>query len=244
MQFKRIFSVAIALLSLSAVSVGAMSVEPMVLDVTSAGTKVNAAFNVSNITTSSMPVEITVAHMELEPDGDAKYTPAEDDFLIFPPLASIPAGGAQTFRVQWIGDPDIDRSRNYRISVSQVPVKKPEGSSGIQITLSFGVVVSVSPLQSQADISVTRVKSAKSDSGADLVELNVKNAGNKHAYMRYAALRLASGNWSQILSAHEMEQKIGLGIVQPGKERRFILPIDLPPDVSNITASLDYAPEN
>jgi hypothetical protein len=53
-----------------------------------------------------------------------------------------------------------------------------------------------------------------------------------------------NSNWSANLNAVEVEKKLGLCIVQPGKERRFLIPIDVPSGVSDITASIDYKPEN
>ena len=222
----------------------AMTVEPMVLDVASIGKETKHSFKVTNTGVSSLLVEITVSRMELGPNGEPRYTPNEDDFLIYPPQANIPKGAAQIFRVQWIGDPEIRESRNYRVSVSQVPVKRPEGTSGIQITMSFGVVVSVSPPQGSAAIAVTGAKPAKGEDGKQAVALNVKNTGNKHAYMRDAAISLSGGGWSAKLTADEVQQKLGLGIVQPGKERRFLIPVEVPAGVSDITASIDYQPGN
>jgi P pilus assembly chaperone PapD len=220
----------------------AMSIEPLLLEVSSFGKGTTQSFQVTNNGASSLPVEVNVSKVEIGPDGELRYEVAENDFLIYPPQANIPKGAAQIFRVQWIGDPDIDESRNYRLAVSQVPITLPEGTSGIQITMSFGVIVSVSPPQGNAAIAVTGAKPAKGEDGKQAVALNVKNTGNKHAYMRDAAISLSGGGWSQTLTALEVGQKIGLGIVQPGKERRFLIPLEVPPGVSDITASIDYQP--
>jgi hypothetical protein len=101
----------------------------------------------------------------------------------------------------------------------------------------------VSPTVGQATIASNGAKPAKMGNGKPAIALNVKNSGNKHAYMRDAAITLSGGGWAAKLTAHEMQQKVGLGIVQPGKERRFLIPMDVPPGVSDITASIDYQPE-
>ena len=222
----------------------AMTVEPMVLDVTSIGKNATTSFRVSNPGASSLPVEITIMEMEIGPDGEATYKPADDVLLIYPPQADIQSGSAQTFRVQWIGDPEITASRNYRLSVSQVPVKRQEQSSGIQLVLSFGVVVSVSPPESRSDIIVSAASPVMAQDGSTAVALSVRNPGNKYAVMKNAAISfLGTSNWSANLSAIEVEKKIGLGIVQPGKERHFLIPVDMPQDISGVTASIDYQPE-
>ncbi len=48
--------------------------------------------------------------MEIGPQGELGYEPAEEDFIVYPPQATIPKGGAQIFRVQWIGDPTVKRA--------------------------------------------------------------------------------------------------------------------------------------
>jgi P pilus assembly chaperone PapD len=228
---------------LSASEGWAVSIEPLVLDVASSGKGSKQSFKVENEGASTLPVEIIVSRMEVGIDGEPRYEPADDDFLIYPPQASIPSGGAQIFRVQWIGDPEITTSRNYRVSVSQIPVKQAEGASGVQIVISFGVMVGVSPPQGRAAIAVTGAKPAKGENGKQAVALNVKNTGNKHAYLRDAAISLSGGGWSAKLTAQEVQQKVGIGIVQPGKERRFLIPVEVPAGVSDITASIDYQPD-
>ncbi len=134
-------------------------------------------------------------------------------------------------------------SRNYRFSVAQVPVKLPSGSSGIQINMSFGVIVGVASPRSKATILATGASAAKDGEGRRIAALSVKNSGNKYAYLGKAGISLAAGNWSAKLSPYEVQQKIGLGIIQPGKERRFLIPVEVPPGVSDITASIEYHPE-
>ena len=220
-----------------------MSVEPLVLDIDSVGKGATQSFKVINDSVSPMPVEIGIGHMEIGPGGEQREVPADKDFIVYPPQTTIPKGGAQIFRVQWIGDPAIKASRNYRFSVSQVTLKRLEKAAGIQFAISFGVIVSVSPPQGKADIIVIAATSVKGKDGKQAVALNVKNPGNKHAYLRDAAIALSGRGWSTKLTAYEVQQKIGLGIVQPGKERRFLLPVEVPRNVSDITASIDYQPE-
>ena len=59
--------------------------------------------------------------------------------------AMIQPGQTQTFRVQYVGDPDLARSKHYYVTVAQLPVQMPQGQSAIQILYNFQVLVSVSP---------------------------------------------------------------------------------------------------
>lgn len=215
----------------------AMSVEPMVLDLSTLGKGGQNSFKVVNTTAAKLPVEIAVSRLELGLNGEQKTTPAADDFLIYPAQAMIPVGATQVFRVQWIGEPEIGESRIYRFTVSQVPVKLPENTNGIQIVMSFGLTVNVAPPKGAADIVVMSAAPVTKD-GKRLASVTVKNSGNKHAYLRQSSIRLTGGGWSAELSPGEIAQKVGLGIVQPGKERRFLLPVEVPGNVTKIDAAV------
>ena len=149
----------------------------------------------------------------------------------------------QVFRVQWVGDGDIKKSQTYRFSTSQIPVQLPDQKSGIQIVMSFGVTVNVAPPDGQSQIVVVGAKPAKSKDGRRLATLTVKNLGNKHAYLNESVITLSASAWSAQLTPFEFAQKVGLGIVQPGKERRFFLSIEVPANVSAITAKVTYKPK-
>jgi hypothetical protein len=53
---------------------------------------------------------------------------------------------------------------------------------------------------------------------------------------------ISSDGWSDTLAGGELAQTIGIGLVQPGHRRRFILPITLPAEVRSVRASLEFRP--
>jgi fimbrial chaperone protein len=220
----------------------AMSVEPLVLELTSSGKEATRSFRVSNTGATQLTIEITVAKVEITPEGELRYQPGGSEFLIYPPQSIIPKGGSQTFRVQWLGEPGLKKSQTFRLAVTQVPVKLPNQTSGIQVNMSFGIIANVAPPQSKAVMTVTDAAVAKDKDGKRVAAIKIKNPGDKHAYFGEAALKLAGSGWSTSFTPSEMSQKVGLGMVQPGKERRFLIPVEVPANVSDITASIDYQP--
>lgn len=216
----------------------AMAVEPLLLDISTAGQKSRQSFKVVNNGARALPVEIAISRLELGLDGEQKAVPAGKDFLIYPAQAMIPKGGSQVFRVQWIGDPDIPTSQTFRFNVSQVPVKLPKEQSGIQIVMSFGLTVNVAPPQAKAELVVVSAAPVTGKDGKRVASVTLKNPGTKHAYLRNAAVSLSGKGWSARIGPGEIAQKLGLGIVQPGKERRFLLPVEVPGAVSAIQASV------
>jgi P pilus assembly chaperone PapD len=220
-----------------------MSVEPMLLEISSSGQTAQQSFKMVNDGVASLPIEVQVSRFDLGLDGEQKSVQAGDGVLVYPMQALIPRGGSQVFRVQWIGDPALAKSESYKLSVSQVPVKLPKDQSGIQIVMSFGVTVNVAPPQGQWDLVVTAAAPVTAKNGKRVAAVTVKNPGNKHAYLRNAAVSLTGSGWSAQVSPGEIAQKVGLGIVQPGKERRFLLPVEVPSAVSTIQASVKIVPE-
>jgi fimbrial chaperone protein len=234
---------ALSLIAVAPLSAFAMAVEPMVLDMSTLGPSSRETIRVANNGAQPLPVEITVSRLELGLNGEQETAPAGDEFLIYPAQAMIPAGGSQVFRVQWVGDPQISKSQVYWFGVSQLPVKLPKGESGIQIVMSFGVTVNVAPPNGKSDILVMNAAPIKDKTGKRLASLTVKNPGNKHAYLKQSSIHLSGGSWSADVAPEEIAQKVGLGIVQPGKERRFILPVEVPAAVSAIHATVKLKPD-
>ena len=218
-----------------------MSVSPITLDMGASG-KSTDQISVINDGAVPLPVEIVISRMEMDENGQTATKLAGDEFLLFPPQAMVAPGATQVFRVQWVGDPQIKQSQSYIFSVNQVPVKMPAGKSGVQVVFNFATVVNVAPASGQSAINVVSTGLAKDDKGKPHPALTVKNPGNIHAKLTDATIKLSGGSWSQTLRPEQLRQSMGVGLIQPGKTRRFLLPIDLPAGVTQLTASVDYKP--
>jgi P pilus assembly chaperone PapD len=218
----------------------AMSVTPIVLDMSTAGAGNHSQISVVNDGAKPLPVEIVVSRIELDEKGEMSSKPAGDEFLIFPPQALVAAGATQNFRIQWVGEPQIKTSQSYVFSVNQVPVKMPEGKSGVQVVFNFATIVNIAPPGGKAGIEFVKAGVGKDDKGKTRPEVTVKNPGNVHAKLTDATIKLSAGSWSQTLAPEQLRQSMGVGLVQPGKTRWFILPADLPEGVTQVTASIEY----
>lgn len=220
-----------------------MSVQPLVIDMAVAGRDAHSSIKVVNDGTKPLPVEFQILKIELDAKGEKLEKPAGAEFLVFPPQAIVPPGATQVFRIQWVGDADLKKSQSYIFSVNQIPVKFRKNESGVQIVFNFGVVVNVAPPGGQALLKQIKAEIGKDERGIPRPAILVENAGTMHAYLSEASLVLEAGAWRHRISSAELKQLIGLGLVQPGKRRRFVLPIDLPPQVSQISAALEYVPK-
>ena len=225
----------------SSIPAAAMSVSPVTLDLVTTG-KNTGQIAVTNDGATPLPVEIVVSRMEMDENGQTATKPAGDEFLVFPPQALLAPGAVQNFRVQWVGEPQISGSQSYILSINQVPVKMATRQSGVQVVFNFATVVNVAPPGGKSAISLVSAGIGKDENGKPRPTLTVRNPGNVYAKLTDATIKLSGGAWSETLRPGQLRQAMGMGLVQPGKTRRFLLPVDLPPGVGQVTASIDYKP--
>lgn len=221
----------------------AMSVTPIHVEMASVGNASRTQVVVNNNSTEAMPVETALEKLTLDENGNRKTSKAGDEFLVFPPQAVIPAGGTQVFRLQWVGEPMLAKSESFVLSVSQVPVKLPKGQSKLQVVMSFGVIVNVAAPQGVPELNVVGTGVATDSKGKRHPTVTVENPTKVHALLPQGKLSVSGAGWSHAFTKGEMDEKIGIGLVQPGQRRKFVLPVDLPASVTTVQASLDFKPK-
>lgn len=219
----------------------AMTVSPMQVEMISAGKRSHAVVSVVNNSDQPLPVEAVIQRMTLDEAGRAQPSKAGEVFLIMPPQALIPPGATQNFRVQWLGDPMMDQSQSFLLYMNQIPVKLPASKSAVQVVMSMGVMINVAPAQGSPSMKVVGTAITTDKSGKRFPTITVENTSRIHALLPQATITLASGNWSSTLTPRNLGDGVGIGLVQPGKRRRFILPVELPAGVSSLQASVEMA---
>jgi len=220
-----------------------MTVSPLLVELSTSGPGSRTSLRITNDGTARLPIEIKVSRLEVGEHGESTTTPVTDDFLIIPSHALIPPGGSQAVRVQWVGRGDMQRSQSYLFKVSQLAVKFPETKSGVQFTFHFTVIVNVAPPGAVSSLVLKDVGIETGKDGTRHPAITVVNKGNRHASLADAALVLTGGGWKTAISGEAMRQMVGVGLIQPGKERRFVLKKQiLPAEIKGVTGILDYQP--
>jgi len=222
--------------------VHAMSVSPTHIELKSAGSESRAQVIVRNDSSAPLPVEAQLQKLLVDANGKSHAGAASDDFLVFPPQTLIPPGASQVFRITWVGEPLIDKSRSYQLTLSQIPVRLKQTNSRVQVVMAFGVVINVAPPRGQAQLDLVGTSITKNAKGERNPVITVRNPSRVHALLPQSTIRLSGGGWSQTLTPAVLDQRVGIGLVQPGKERRFVLPVALPPGVHKVSASLEFRP--
>jgi fimbrial chaperone protein len=225
----------------------AMTVQPVVVDLQTSGRGMSQVVTVQNTFANPLTVELKVDELAFDESGAHPTGKDPGDLLVFPPQALIQPGQTQAFRVQWVGDPDLKRSKHYYVTVAQLPVQLPQGQSAIQILYNFQVLVGVAPAGGKPDVKVVGAEIGHDQAGKPIPVLMVENDSATHGYLSEGRLRIvekdAAGKeiFQRSLPGPEIQQTIGFGLIAPGQKRRVSVPIPLPAEGGTVEAQ--FTPE-
>jgi len=218
----------------------AMIVSPLTLDLTSSGANNKATLTVTNDSASEIPVEIVISRVAVNEKGETKEEPVKGSFLVFPSQQRIPAGGRQSFRLQWIGAADIKATETFMFSVNQLPIAMDVKKSGVHVVMNFLVLVNVSPLKAQHAVKLIKADLVNDGKNGRRPVLTLSNTGNRYALLSDGSITLTNGTWTKTYSGTELVGALGgMGLLQPGKERRFTMDTKIPNEVSRIDARVE-----
>ncbi|HRO03358.1 MAG TPA: fimbria/pilus periplasmic chaperone [Terricaulis sp.] len=233
---------AIMALLLLAPGASAMRVAPMVLELTTTGSSAVGRIEVGNAGTTALPFETTITQIEMDQDGRLTETPAEGDFVVFPPQSLVPVGGRQVIRVQWTG-PELRQSRAYYLAVRQLPVatdpnQQGQGGPSVAVSLLYTMkaLVVVAPPNTQPRVEVASarpimIEPPLTEDGVEPlpqepgIEVVVTNSGDRYALMSGATwvvegVDVTGQSFSRTYSGGEISQALGVGYLAPGGGRR------------------------
>jgi P pilus assembly chaperone PapD len=152
----------------------------------------------------------------------------------------VQPNATQSFRIRYIGDQAIDRTRMYVISVNQLPVSTSEAQS-LQFVVNFATAAYVTPQGLRPEIAVV---STEPGSDGRTVRVTVRNDGRKYASLALSTMtvRNAAGQ-SFSLEGDPLREALGLTVVPAGGTRVFTLPV--PQNFTatgQVTTALRYDP--
>ncbi len=227
---------------------GAMNVSPMVLELTTRGAATTGRIQLSNVLKQNLPYEVRMYRVDVTADGKTVETPADGDFIVYPPQGVVKPEERQMIRLQWVGG-EIAASQGYYASINQVPVPldpakadKTKASVEVQLVYHIKVLVTVAPPGAEPKIKVVSARptsiaprdpatgSATAASKVPGVAVTVANSGARYAM-------LAGVNWTiegtgtdgkplkLVLPKSRMGELLGAGYVPALKgERTFEIP--------------------
>lgn len=241
------FALFLALLSTAIAPAAAMTVSPVVINLSTTGRGLTQTISVENTFATPLAVELRVEELRVDGNGFTGTGTESDDLTIFPPQAMIQPGQTQVFRVTYTGDPDLARSKHYYVTVAQLPVQRTEGQPAIQVLYNFQVLVSVAPQNGTAALHIDKVETATTAEGGSAAAITISNSGNAHAYLSNGRLRIVQKDRTgrrlgeKVMSGPEIQQAIGYGLISGGQTRRVLVPIELAQPDAVLEAEFDPA---
>ncbi len=210
----------------------ALLVQPLVIEMQSSGSRTNTSLRVVNDRTVPMTIEVNVNRLIVPENGPVSVEPIDgDDFLIFPPQATVAPGATQIFRVRWVGEPVIEQSQLFMFQTEELPVERTlEGGAAIQVLYAIQSVVAVAPPRGRADIGVESAVRETAADGRTGARVMFTNDGNSHVFLSGGRMTISNGaGWRRVLEGAELNEVIGLGLLPPAARRSMFVAIpDLP----------------
>lgn len=197
----------------------AYEVSPMRVILVPGEGRSQATITVNNTRDRPLPIEMRVLRRHVAADGTQTFTPADDDFIVFPPQIQVPNGQSQAIRFQYVGTPEISTSQAYVVQVTEVAVSPP-GFSGINVTYNFGVAVYVEPPRAVERLTVV---SAQVEGGR--IRFQVRNDGTRWALLNDNALAVEAGGQRVELGRDQYSERIDNPLIPPNSTRSFEMPI-------------------
>lgn len=220
-------------------SARALSVQPLVLDIEIKGKNAHGTIRVTNTSARTVPIEFETYKLEVNETGQMTTTKEIGAFTVFPPQATLGPGKTQSFRLIWMGNADLKASKNYTLTVTELPIAMGPSQSGVQIAMQFSVLVNVSPADSAPAIEVLKTEITGSIAADRKPTMLVENKGTRHVILAQGALEVRSGSWSAMFVGDQVTAALnGIGLLQPGKRRRFTIKTSVPPSITQYEARI------
>jgi fimbrial chaperone protein len=175
------------------VSIGGLSLEPLNQTFTPSQSGRIRTFRVVNTQGEQIAVRVRMLTRSVDEAGNEVRGDASGEFLVFPSTLTLPAGGSQAIRVQWLGPEEIAEEKAYRIVVEQVPVDfADEVSGGVDITIVFRYIGSVYVKPPGAKPDLVLAESVREFNETELVgmRLVMANQGTAHGIPDDLSIRL------------------------------------------------------
>ena len=216
----------------------AYQVQPLVAEMLATGPKSQLSMRVNNTGNDPVSIEILPTIISVMNDGAEKRTPAESDILVLPVTAVISPGKSQSFVVKYIGEPDLDHSKTYRISFIQTNIDLgDENETGIGLGVNFHPLISVIPKGAKPHLKIIDQKLSPENSS-----VTIKNTGNRYARLSKTEWVVSdkSGKRYTLAGDSLKEHVSGSFLMEPGTTHTYI--ITTPKNINTTPVSISISP--
>ena len=235
-----------ALLLFASPAARAFTLTPIRMDFAPGGSGAEQSFHLENNSSNTVAVEVSMLIRQMDLDGKETNTPAEDDFLVYPPQVVLKPNQVQTVRVKWLGARKPEKELAYRILAEQLPVKmekeKP-GHSRINVLLRYLGSVYIVPKGAKADVILESAARHADAAGKPQIELIFLNQGTAHSLLSDLHLKVEAGDKTVELGPEALANIAGQNILAGQKRRiRLAWPEGLPDGPLRVTCNFTRHP--
>ncbi|WP_295802089.1 fimbria/pilus periplasmic chaperone [uncultured Microbulbifer sp.] len=161
---------------------------------------------------TDLPVVFEIFERKVNEDGSEETIPADDDFVVFPPQAVVPAGKTQAVRVQWVGGA-LSQSRSFVLFARELPLNLTgRDQSGVKTVLRVGATIHVTGRGFTSKPELVHYRPDRSG-----VMVSIANRGNEFIYI--SDLGLVFGDAE--IEGPDLASAAGRTLLPPGVIRTF-----------------------
>lgn len=222
------------------VAAEAAKVSPMIAELQPVGRNSVLRVTLTNDGETDVPYEILMLRGEISPDGELQTTPADDLFLVFPTQTIVEARSQQVFRVQYIGDPELETSEVFYMGIRQVPIATEGTIAQVQLVVNYNVLINVVPRGAVAQPAIDDIRAATREDVVG-IEFVAGNEGNRFynaglSEWSISGVTVDGEDYERNYDRGQLSRAVGVGVVAPGRTRNFFVPTEAPlqPDTIRI----------
>lgn len=220
----------------------AYELEPIVVQLAPSGSASVNSMTVTNTHDVPIAIEVTVYSRTQKPDGSEDRVVENNDILVTPPQMVIAPGSSQSFKVRWIGEPDVSQERTYRIVTEQLPIriadeKRDDFSAQVSMRYRYEAALYIVPSDRKPAYRLLDARAVE-DAGGRFLELDIGSEGNMRAILQQPRVTVNAGGASTVIEGEAASELEGLNILA-GNHRIVRLPWPDGVPYGDVQATLD-----
>jgi fimbrial chaperone protein len=228
----------------------AFKLEPISRVFTPTGANATQSYEIKNTTKELLAIEVSTAKRSMDLQGKETLTPADEDFMIYPPQILLKPGESQTIRVTWLGDPQPQHELAYRLIATQLPIDldkpttKPttkQGSASIKLTMRYQGSLYIRSSLAQSDVVVESIETQR-NGAQPMLAVTLHNRGTSRAILTDAQLQLTDGKQSHSFTATEMNL-LKQPVLLANQKRQVLIPYPVGLTTAQFTGQLILNPK-
>lgn len=223
---------------------------PMSQTFAPSGADSTKTYRVVNSKETPIAVEVSVVKREVDLLGKETLTPADEDFVIYPPQMILEPNSSQTVRVTWLGETNPESELSYRFIAEQLPVElsavdSPEAplsassTGAVQVLLRYAGSLYIRPDGVVPDIRLKSVGLEQDEMGQKWLAVDLENQGTARQLLKNFNLEITANQKVLSLTEEQLEGMLNHPVLAR-QSRRFLLPWPVELPEGNVSGKLTF----